>query len=151
MGVVDAVEWQCVLCGHHIQKDWEQSNESASNIALSLNILPWKLFGLFRRLWGWFNECSTNESVSQMLHRWSRICWKWSKFWTASNKQTPENVEHTDHNQQRSATDSVRIRSWSGDSRNYWALDFDAGCWCEMCCGKIRSVTRAEGTSCCSC
>ena len=33
--------------------------------------------------------------------------------------RTPDNVECTGYNQQRSASDSARIRSWSGDSRNY--------------------------------
>ena len=36
---------------------------------------------------GWCNECSTNKSVAQTLQRWLRICWKWSMFWTACNKQ----------------------------------------------------------------
>ena len=57
-------------------------------------------------------------------------------------------------NQQRSSTDSVRTRSWSGDSKNYCVWDFDAGSHHETCHGKICSTafaTRAEGTSCCSC
>ena len=53
--------------------------------------------------------------------------------------------------QQRSATDSVRTRSLSGDSKNYCVQNFDAGSWHETCHGKIHSAasaTRAEGTSC---
>ena len=34
----------------------EYSNESASNFVLSLNILLWKLFGLFRRLLGTMHQ-----------------------------------------------------------------------------------------------
>ena len=50
--------------------------------------------------------------------------------------------------------DSVRTRSWSGDSKNYCVWYFDKGFWHEMYHGKICSVasaTRAEGTLCCSC
>ena len=45
MGEVDAVEWACALCGHRIQNDWahEESIKCASDFALTLNILPWKL------------------------------------------------------------------------------------------------------------
>ena len=53
----------------------------------------------------------------------------------------------------QSTTDSVRTRSWSGDSKNYCAWDFDAGSWHETRHGKIHSAasaTRAEGTLCCS-
>ena len=56
-------------------------------------------------------------------------------------------------NQRRLATDSVRTRSWSGDSKNHRVWDFDAGSWHEMCRGKIHSIasaTGAEGASCCS-
>ena len=50
MGAVDAIEWACVLCGHHIKK-WlsKYSNESVTNFVLSLNIPLWKLFRWFRR------------------------------------------------------------------------------------------------------
>ena len=52
--MVDTIEWACVLCGCCIQNDWaRQSNKSASNFVLSLNIPPWKLFGWFRRLQLW--------------------------------------------------------------------------------------------------
>ena len=74
----------------------------------------------------------------------------WSMFWKACNKQnTRECRTCTGCNQQRSTTDSVRTRSWSGDSKNYCVRDFDTGSWHETCCGKI--CTRAEGTLCCSC
>ena len=50
-----------------------------------------------------------------MLQRCSRICWKWSMFWKACNKQsTWECWMCTGCYQQRSATDSARTRSWSG-------------------------------------
>ena len=52
MGVVDAVEWACVLCGRHIQNEWVEQ-WIASHFALSLSIPPGKLFRWFRRpqLW----------------------------------------------------------------------------------------------------
>ena len=85
-----------------------------------------------------------------MLRRWSRIFWKWSTFWKACNKQnTWECWTCTGRKQQRSATDGVTTRSWSGGSRNCCVQDFDAGSWHEMCCGKIcsmASANRAEGT-----
>ena len=37
------------------------------------------------------------------------------------------------------ATDSVRIRSWSGDSKNCCIWDFDAGSWHETCHSKVCS------------
>ena len=52
MGVVDTIDWVCVLCGRHIQNDWA-SSKSASNFALTLNIPPWKLWRWFRRLKLW--------------------------------------------------------------------------------------------------
>ena len=52
MGAVDAVEWACVLCGHHIQNDWE-SRATNLHFTLSLNIPSWKLFRWFTRLWLW--------------------------------------------------------------------------------------------------
>ena len=68
-----------------------------------------------------------------MLQRWSRICWKWSIFWKACNKQnTWECWMCTGCNQQRLVTDSVRTRSWSGDSRHdcVWDLRQDLGMKC---------------------
>ena len=47
MGAVDTIEWACVLCTvwpSHSKWLSELSNESASSFALSLNILPRKLF-----------------------------------------------------------------------------------------------------------
>ena len=89
-----------------------------------------------------------------MLQRWLRICWKWSTFWKACDKQnTWECWVCMGCNHQRSATDSERTRSWSGDSQNYCVQDCNAGSWHETCGGKIHSmssVTRAEGTLCCS-
>ena len=85
---------------------------------------------------------------------WLRICWKWSTFWKACNKQnTWECWTCAGCSQQRSVTDSVRPRVWSGDSNSCCARDFDAGSWHERCCGKIHflaSATTAEGTLCCS-
>ena len=43
----------CTVWPSHSKCLSEQSNESASNYALSLNIPPWKLFGWFRRLQLW--------------------------------------------------------------------------------------------------
>ena len=53
VGVVDIFEWAHVLCGHRIQNDWASRAMNLCQIALSLNISPWKLFGWFRRpqLW----------------------------------------------------------------------------------------------------
>ena len=63
-----------------------------------------------------------------MLRRWSRICWKGSMFWKACNKQnTWEWWMCMGCNQQRSATDSARAGSWSGDSKNYCVWGFDVG------------------------
>ena len=68
----------------------------------------------------------------QVVQRWLRICWKWSTFWKACNKRsTWECWTCTGCNQQRSAADSVRTRSSSGDSKNYSVWDFDAGSWHE--------------------
>ena len=53
MGVVDTVEWACVLCGCHIQNDWASRARNLHQILLSLNISPWKLFRWFRRLQLW--------------------------------------------------------------------------------------------------
>ena len=93
--------------------------------------------------------------VRHELQRWTRICWKWSTFWKACNNQNAwECLMCMGYNQQRPATDSVRTKSWSGDSKNYCAWDFDAGSQHETCHRKIRSATsatRAEGTSCCHC
>ena len=73
-----------------------------------------------------------------MLQRWSRISWKWFMFWKACNKQnTWECWVCTGCNQRRLATDSVRTRSWSGDSKNHRVWDFDAGSWHEMCQAKF--------------
>ena len=54
MGVVDAVELACVLCGCHIQNDWASRSMNVHQILCSsLNIPSQKLFGWFRRpqLW----------------------------------------------------------------------------------------------------
>ena len=73
-----------------------------------------------------------------MFQRWLRICWKWSMFWKACNKQnTWECWTCTGCNQQRLVSGSGRTRSWSGDSKNYCLWDFDAGSWHETCHGKI--------------
>ena len=82
---------------------------------------------------GRYNECSANKSVTQILQRWSRICWKGSMFWKACTKQnTWECWTCMGCNQQRLMTDSVRTRSWSEDSKNYCVWDFDAGSWHEF-------------------
>ena len=52
MGVVDAIQWACILCGHHIQNDWV-SNKSTSNFVFSLHIPLWKLLRWFRRPTVW--------------------------------------------------------------------------------------------------
>ena len=104
--------------------------------------------------WGWCNECSSNKSVAQTLQRWLRMCWKRSMFWKAWNKRnTWECWTCTGCNQQRSATDSARTRSSSGDPKIYCVWDFDAESWHGMCHGKIcstASATRAKAASCCS-
>ena len=109
--------------------------------------------GWFTRLSGMMYECNTNKSVAQTLQRWLRICWKWSMFWKACNKQnTWESWMCMSCNQRRLATDSVRTRSWSEDSKNYYVWDFDSGSW-HGTCDKIRSAafaTRAEGIEHCS-
>ena len=47
-----------------------------------------------------------------MLPRWSRICWKWSRFWKACNKQsTWEWWTCSGCNQQRSATDRWELEA----------------------------------------
>ena len=84
---------------------------------------------------GWCNECSTNKHEAQMLQRWSRICWKWSTFWKACNKQnTWECWMCMGCSLQRWATDSVKTRSWSGDSKNTVSeiLTHDLGMKCVM-------------------
>ena len=87
---------------------------------------------------GQCNECSANKSGAQVLQRWLRICWKWSTFWKACNKQnTWECWMCRGCNQQRSITDSAGPRSWSGDSKHYCVWDLDAGSWHEMCHAKI--------------
>ena len=73
MGVVDTIEWACVLCSRHISK-WlsKQSNEPASNFALSLNIPLRKVLEWFRRLQLWatgdwqlhHDKMTTHESHS---------------------------------------------------------------------------------------
>ena len=66
-GAIDAVEWACVLGGHHIQDDWVQQ-KSTSNFLLNLNITLPKLFRWFRTLSGmmqWMQhkyKCGTNTS-----------------------------------------------------------------------------------------
>ena len=86
----------------------------------------------------WCNKWSANKSVAQMLQRRSRICWQWSTFWKACNTQNPwECWTCTDCSQQRSATDSVRTRSWSGDSKHYCVWGFDSVSWHEMCQAKF--------------
>ena len=70
--------------------------------------------------------------------RRSRICWKWSMFCEAHNKQnTWEYGMCMGCNQQRSATDSARTRSRSGDSKNYCVWDFDPVSWHETCVAKF--------------
>ena len=54
VGAVDAIDWARVLCGHCVQNDWaKESNKSAPNFALSLNIAPQKLLGWLRRPQPW--------------------------------------------------------------------------------------------------
>ena len=90
-----------------------------------------------------------------MLQRWLKNCWKWSMFWKTYNKQnTWECWTHMGCNQQRLATDSVRTRSWSGDSKNYcvWHFWLSISTWnvlWKIC--SSDSATRTEGTSCCRC
>ena len=109
----------------------ERSNKSASNFVLSLDIPPQKLLGWLRWLWGQCSEWSTNKSVAQMLQRWSRICWKWSTFWKACNKQnTWECWRCRGCNQQRSATDCENQQLiWDSKNHRVWA--FDTGSWHE--------------------
>ena len=60
-----------------------------------------------------------------MFQRWSRICWKWSTFWKACNKQnTWDCWTCTGCNQQRLVIDSVRTRSWSGEFHKLLCLRF---------------------------
>ena len=115
---------------------------------------------LFLLLWFSFPAASPrvgfgSNSPLQTGPDGSRICWERPPFWKACSKQNPwECWACAGCSQQRSATDSVRTSGWSGDSRHYCVWDFDTGSWHEMCCGKIHSVasvTRAEGTLCCSC
>ena len=67
MGAVEAIEWACVLCGHHSQNDWASRAINASNFVLRLNISLWKLFRWFRRpqLWatGDWQLCHYNMPV----------------------------------------------------------------------------------------
>ena len=61
-------------------------------------------------------------SVAQMLQRWLRICWKWSMFWNACNKQnTWEWWMCMGCNQQRSVT-QVTQPPYSPDlvPRDFW-------------------------------
>ena len=68
--------------------------------------------------WG---QCK--EKCSTMFQWWLRFCWKWSMCWKGGNKEnTWECQTCVGCNQQRSATDRVRTRSWSGDSKNYCVL-----------------------------
>ena len=68
--------------------------------------------------------------------------------WKACNEQnTWECWMCTGCNQQRSTTDGVRTRSWSGDSKNYCVRGLDAGSWHEMCHGKICSDLIQTATS----
>ena len=77
----------CTVWPSHSKWLSEQSNESASNFVLSLNIPPQKLFDDPEGFWEWCNECSTSKSVAQTLQRWLRICWMWPTFWKACNKE----------------------------------------------------------------
>ena len=110
------------------------SNEYAPNFVLSLNILCRNFLDDLEVFGGWCHGCSANKSAAQMLQRWLRISWKWSFFWKACNKQnTWEWWACTACNPQRSATDSVRTRSWSGDSKKYCAQDCKTRSRCETC------------------
>ena len=84
----------CTVWPSHSKWLSKNSNKSASNFVLSLNIPPRNYLDDSEGFRGWCNECSTNKSVAQMPQKWLRICWKWSTFWKACNKQTPEKVEH---------------------------------------------------------
>ena len=78
-----------------------------------------------------------------------RICWKWSTFWKACNKQnTWECWMCRGCNQQRSITDSAGPRSWSGDSKHYCIWDLDAGSWHEMCHAKGSCLVLHAWRSC---
>ena len=155
VGMVDVIEWACGLCDHHIQNAWTSRAKNLHQILRS----AWMFFrGKYsddsEGFRGQYDECGTNESVAQTLQRWLIICWKWSTFWKALNNQnTWECWMYMGCKQQRLTTDSVRSRSWFGDSKNYCVWDFDAWSYHKKC-GKICSTvfaTRAEGTSCCSC
>ena len=72
--------------------------------------------------WRWCNESSANKGAAQMLQRWLRICWKWSMFWNACNKQnTWEWWMCMGCNQQRSVT-QVTQPPYSPDlvPRDFW-------------------------------
>ena len=68
MGAVDTIKWACVLCGCHIQNE---SNESASNFVLNLNIPPQKLSRWSRSPqlcatgdWLFHHECTRSSITS---------------------------------------------------------------------------------------
>ena len=151
-GAVDTTEWACVLHGCRIQNDWVD-NESTSNFALSLIITTWEVLGWFRRLlemMQWVQppqKCGTN--ASKMVKNLLKVIHSLEGLQQAEHLRM---LMYMGCNQQRS--DSVRTRSWSGDSQTYCVWDFDEGSWHEMCCGKIHSAAsaiRAEGTLCYSC
>jgi hypothetical protein len=62
--------------------------------------------------------------------------------------QVLEGLQQTEHlkmlNQQKSATDSARIRGISGDSTDYCFRDIDEGSWHQSCGSKIRSAAPGQ-------
>ena len=91
---VVTIEWACIVSVCHIQNAWASRVINLhQNFMLSLNIALWKVFGWLKGFQGQCKEWRANESVAQAYQRWSRICWKWSTFWKAWNKQAPENAE----------------------------------------------------------
>ena len=156
MGVVDAIEWACVLCVCHIQNDWVSRATSLHQILREACCSSAGTIWMIQKAL----EDDVMSSVQikvwhKLFRRRSRICWDWFTFRRPVTSRMPwECWTCTGCNQQRLATDSERTRSWSGDSENYCVWDFDAESWHEMFHGKIHSValaTRAVGTSCCSC
>ena len=125
-GVVDTVHWACALCGRRIQNDWA----SRAMICIKFCIkLEHSYLDDSESFQGQCCEYSMNKSVAQTLQRWLRICWKWSIFWTCTGCN------------QRSVTDGVRTRGWSGIPKTVW--DFDTGSWRKLCCSKIHSAAFA--------
>ena len=155
MVLADTVEWACVLCGPHIQNDWMSR---AMNLHPNLYYAWVFLCGNFsddsEGFRGRHNVYSANKSVAQMLQRWLRISWKWSRFRKVCNKQsTWECGMRMGWNQQRSVTDSARLEADPGIPKvlclRLWCrvLAWNMS-WQNLFCG---FATRAEGTSCCGC